>query len=141
MNVLGEVDGAAFQTHQGGSGGNTAAQAVPSSTSPASSAAAFAFAQSPEHRAGAAEQQPFVDGGVPEMADLTSSSPPEWADSASSMLLSEDSNGADSAWDIPGLDPCFEPNPSGPAMPPRRSSSAPNLLPGRKFHPALHGAP
>ena len=53
--------------------------------------------------------------------------------------LSEDSNGADSAWDIPGLDPCFEPNPSGPAMPPRRSSSAPNLLPGRKFHPALHG--
>ena len=28
MNVLGEVDGAAFQTHQGGSGGNTVVQAA-----------------------------------------------------------------------------------------------------------------
>jgi len=136
MNVLGEADGAAFHTHQGGSAGNTA-QAVPSSTSPASSAAAFAFAQSPEHRAGAAEQQPFVDGGVPEMAELTSASP-EWAaDSASSMLMG-DGDGADSAWDtmtnIPGLDPCFEPSLSGAADLPRRSSSAPNLLPGGKSH-------
>ena len=136
MNVVGEVDGAALQTRQPQGGGNTAEQAVPSLASPASSAAAFAL--SPEDRAGAVEQQPFVDGGVPEMAELTSSSP-EWAaDSASSMLMG-DGDGADSAWDtmtnIPGLDPCFEPNLSGAADLPRRSSSAPNLLPGGKSHP------